>query len=91
MCAGMTGGTLYLRLQPELNLDLAALQRRIARGAEVDLRPVDASDDLHLHEMLHLYADELIHNHQVQTAECAVALLDGWEDRFVKIVPRKAD
>ena len=91
MCAGMTGGTLYLRVQPDVNLDETALQRRVACGAKVELRPVDAGDDPHLHELLHLYADELARNHQLQEADQALALLGDWRHRFVKIVPCKSE
>jgi glutamate synthase domain-containing protein 3 len=31
MCAGMTGGVLYLRMQPHLNFDRQAIHRRLAR------------------------------------------------------------
>jgi glutamate synthase (NADPH/NADH) large chain len=91
MCAGMTGGTLYLRLRPESNLDEAALERRIASGANVELQPVDAGDDPHLHELLHLYADELSRNHQLEEAGRALALLTDWRRRFVKIVPCRSE
>ena len=91
MCAGMTGGTLYLRLRPESNLDEAALERRIASGANVELQPVDAGDDPHLHELLHLYADELSRNHQLEEAGRALALLTDWRHHFVKIVPCRSE
>ncbi len=40
MCAGMTGGVLYLRLQPHLNFDQAAIQRRLGKGAKVVVQEV---------------------------------------------------
>jgi len=87
MCAGMTGGVLYLQLQPHWNLDEAALRRRIAQGAEVGLKPVEVSDGVNLRELLKAYAGELDSNHQHKEAEQVLALLDDWEARFVKIVP----
>ncbi len=89
ICAGMTGGVLYLRLWPELGLDMAAIRRRIAHGANVALGPVTAEDGVNLHELLDAYAGELVRNHQHAEAERVRALYNDWERRFVKITPRK--
>jgi glutamate synthase (NADPH/NADH) large chain len=89
MCAGMTGGVLYLHRQPALGLDEAALRRRIARGAAVVLRPVDAGDEANLRTLITAYSDELARNHQRREAERVGAMLHDWEQRFVKIVPRR--
>ena len=35
ICAGMTGGVIYVRHQPEVGLTKDAIQRRIAKGAKV--------------------------------------------------------
>ena len=37
VCSGMTGGIVYLTLQPEMGLDVAALKRRLAKGAKVGM------------------------------------------------------
>ncbi|MGC9397040.1 MAG: glutamate synthase-related protein, partial [Anaerolineae bacterium] len=89
ICAGMTGGVLYLRIWPEMGLDIAAIRRRIARGANVMLNPVAAGDGENLYELLHAYASELGRNHQQVEAEKVRELYNGWERRFVKIVPCK--
>jgi len=87
ICAGMTGGVLYLRLQPRLNFDRAAIQRRIARGASVSLRSVDDSDEPNLDYLLRQYANELGHNHQKEQAQRMLSLLADWRTSFVKILP----
>jgi len=87
MCAGMTGGVLYLRLQPHLNLDHQAILRRIARGAQVALQQVDESDHANLHELLTAYAEELTLSHQKDKATQVLTLLRDWRETFVKIVP----
>ncbi|MFN2197743.1 MAG: glutamate synthase-related protein [Anaerolineales bacterium] len=87
ICSGMTGGVLYLRLQPEMNFDLEAIQRRIAQGAKVNLGPVGPEDQANLETLLGVYAEELAHNHQEEAARQVSALLDGWQARFVKIEP----
>ncbi len=90
ICAGMTGGVLYLRLWPDMGLDMAAIRRRIARGANVILGPVTAEDGINLQELLYAYANELARNHQHAEAERVRMLYNDWERRFVKITPCKA-
>jgi glutamate synthase (NADPH/NADH) large chain len=87
ICAGMTDGVLYLHLQPEMKLDRAAIQRRIARGANVDLKPVDENDRRNLDDLLSAYAEELTRNQQTQEARQTLALLHNWQETFVKVVP----
>jgi glutamate synthase (NADPH/NADH) large chain len=92
MCAGMTGGVLYLMLQPSMNLDEAALRRRLARGAEVELLPAgDPQDRRSLEDLLRAYATELACNQQGAEAQRILSLLDGWRERFVKVVPRRSN
>jgi glutamate synthase (NADPH/NADH) large chain len=86
ICAGMTGGVLYLRLQPRLNFDRAAIQRRIARGASVALSSMDDADEPNLGYLLRQYADELGRNHQIDEAQRMLSLLVDWRTSFVKIL-----
>ena len=88
MCAGMTGGVLYLRLQPEMNFDLAAIERRIAKGAGVSVQPVDEADQAHLKDLLSQYADELSHNHQQEQAQHVLDCLQDWRSRFVRVTAK---
>ncbi|HEX7976492.1 MAG TPA: glutamate synthase-related protein, partial [Anaerolineales bacterium] len=87
MCAGMTGGVLYLRLQPHLNFDRQAIQRRLAKGAKVKLFEVTDRDYLNLRKLLAYYAEELARNHQAEEAEKALDLLGDWQNSFIKIQP----
>ena len=87
MCAGMTGGVLYLRLQPHLNFDQAAIQRRLGKGAKVSVQEVGESDLQNLRELLTMYADELKHNHQIEESQKALDLLVDWKSTFVRVVP----
>ena len=87
ICAGMTGGVLYLRPQPALNFDLQAIQRRLARGAKVVVREVDDSDEVNLQTLLAEYAEELARNQQPEEAEKTLALRNAWRSTFVKIIP----
>ncbi|NUM48754.1 MAG: hypothetical protein HUU38_28945, partial [Anaerolineales bacterium] len=87
MCAGMTGGVLYLRLQPQKNFDLGAVQRRVARGANVRICPVNEEDEGNLAFLLSVYAEELSRGHQAREAEAVLDLLQDWERTFVRVEP----
>jgi glutamate synthase (NADPH/NADH) large chain len=96
ICAGMTGGVLYLRLNRAMGLDMDAIRARIARGAATDkahpvsLTPVAAEDGANLRELIHAYAGELARNHQHREADRIRGMLENWEQQFVKIVPQKS-
>ncbi|HSL46997.1 MAG TPA: glutamate synthase-related protein [Anaerolineales bacterium] len=87
ICAGMTGGVLYLRPQPHLNFDHAAIQRRLAKGAKVVAQEVGENDLKNLRELLTIYAEELKQNHQVEEAQKILNLLVDWKNTFVRVVP----
>jgi glutamate synthase (NADPH) large chain len=87
ICAGMTGGVLYLRLQPHLNFDQAALQRRLAKGAKVVIQEVGEKDLMNLRGLLTIYADELKHNHQAEESQKVLNLLVDWRNTFARVVP----
>jgi glutamate synthase (NADPH/NADH) large chain len=87
ICAGMTGGVLYLRLQPHLNFDQAAIQRRLAKGAKVMIQEVGERDLKNLQELLTIYAEELKHNHQNEESQKILNLLMDWKNTFVCVVP----
>lgn len=87
ICAGMTGGVLYLRLQPHLNFDQAAIQRRLAKGAKVVIQEVGEHDLKNLQELLTMYAEELKHNHQTEESQKILNLLVDWKNTFIRVVP----
>jgi glutamate synthase (NADPH/NADH) large chain len=83
----MTGGVLYLRLQPHLNFDQVAIQRRLAKGAKVVVQDVGENDLKNLRELLTVYAEELRQNHQGEEAQKVTNLLVDWKNTFVRVVP----
>jgi glutamate synthase (NADPH/NADH) large chain len=87
MCAGMTGGVLYLRLQPHLNFDQAAIQRRLAKGSKVAVQETGEADLKNLRELLTIYAEELKQNHQMEEAQKVLGLLIDWRNTFVRVSP----
>jgi glutamate synthase (NADPH/NADH) large chain len=88
-CAGMTGGVLYQQLSPEFGFDVEALQRRLAKGAKVTLKPLDEGDIPQLQELLGHYIAALERTEQNETAERirSLAQANTLRRRFVKVVP----
>jgi glutamate synthase (NADPH) large chain len=87
ICAGMTGGVLYLHVQSQVGLDRDAIRRRIARGAQVRLLDVADGDEVNLRELLTAYAGELERNNQPEEASYATGLLRNWRSAFMKVQP----
>ncbi|TCS92825.1 glutamate synthase-related protein [Hazenella coriacea] len=87
ICSGMTGGVVYLRLQPQLGLDQEAIQRRIAKAAKVALGPLYDQGVQDLQELLNAYLVELIASGQLSTAQQIQLLLENLSDHFVQIIP----
>ena len=87
MCAGMSGGVIYQRVQPEKGLDLNALRRRIAEDSMVDIFPLDETGQSDITELLTRYIQILENNHQAEATEHLYQLLREPSLYFVKIAP----
>jgi len=88
-CAGMTGGRVYARVNPEWNLDREAIARRMGEGAKVELAELDAEGQLDIDDLLGHYAEELRATSQPEEAERILALARSAPENFVMIVPHK--
>ncbi len=88
--SGMTGGVVYQQLTAEMGFDQAALGKRIALGAQVDIQPVLDDDLQDLQRLLNFYIEALEHTYQYEAAEQMRALYaeNMLLARFVKVVPR---
>lgn len=87
ICAGMSGGVLYQRVQPEMNLTVDAIRRRIAAGATVDIFPLDEQGAEDVRELLTAYIRALENNNQAETAQHLYGMLLHPGAHFVKIAP----
>ncbi|CAK4824514.1 unnamed protein product [Aphanomyces euteiches] len=87
ICAGMTGGVVYQRLNPEMGLDIAALERRIAKGAKVKIESIGAQSLKDLNELLGAYQAELANSGQTDAAAQIELLLNDLVNSFVRIAP----
>jgi glutamate synthase (NADPH/NADH) large chain len=88
-CAGMTGGRVYCRVNPEWNLDADAIQRRLGEGAKVHLRELDAEGMLDVQDLLGHYAAELRATGQEGEAKRIVDLVAEPSKHFLMIVPER--
>ena len=88
--AGMTGGVVYQMLTPEMGLDIDALKLRLARGAQVEIKPLEAPDVPEIQILLGHYIDALHETHQSEVSAHILSLCAEWTlvNRFVKIVPK---
>jgi glutamate synthase (NADPH/NADH) large chain len=91
MAAGMTGGVIYQRIQPDMNLTVDAIRRRIASGAPVDIYPLNENDHQHIHDLLHHYIQTLELNNQPEAVQHLYNLLGRPQDHFVKVGPIKQE
>lgn len=90
ICSGMTGGTVYCRLDPEMGMDREALRRRLAKGAHVSIRDLEEEDIAALEELLGLYHRELLSSHQDEEADWVEGVMARCRTAFVSIVPEPA-
>jgi glutamate synthase (NADPH/NADH) large chain len=85
----MTGGRVYVRVNPEWNLDREAIERRLGAGAKVELQELDAEGLLDIDDLLGHYADELRATEQEDEADRIRSLAAAAGDSFLMIVPHK--
>ena len=88
-CAGMTGGRVYVRQNPEWNLDREAIMRRLGEGAKVSLVDLDAEGMLDIEDLLGHYAGELRATDQEEEAERMLGLAAQAAESFLMIIPEK--
>ncbi len=89
ICAGMTGGAVYLRHQPDAGMTMDAIRGRIAKGAKVSLETLSAQGKKDVQELLEKYIDILKQSGQTEEAGSLSLLLSYPEDHFVQVVPVK--
>jgi glutamate synthase (NADPH) large chain len=89
ICAGMTGGVVYLRHQPEMGLTIEAIERRIAKGAKVSVSPLSDKGKQDVAELLGKYVHLLEREGQESEAKELALLLENPEKHFVQVVPVK--
>lgn len=87
MCAGMSGGVVYQRIQPEMRLTVDAIRRRIARGAMVDIYALDEKGIADVRDLLGYYIQTLEQNNQAEEVAHLYALMNRPNDHFVMVAP----
>lgn len=89
ICAGMTGGVVYVRNQPEVGLTKDAITRRIAKGAKVSVTELNEKGKKDINELLGQYTDLLANDGQLEEANQLRSLLSDPENHFIQIIPVK--
>ncbi|SFV01885.1 glutamate synthase-related protein [Alicyclobacillus macrosporangiidus] len=89
ICSGMTGGSVYLRHDPEMGLTEEALRRRIAKGAKVALTVLDEQGVSDVTELLLAYHRELRRSGQAEAAKRLLPLIAHPAEHFRMIRPGK--
>jgi glutamate synthase (NADPH/NADH) large chain len=89
MCAGMTGGVVYLRHDAEMGLDEGLMRSRIAKGAKVAIESLCEQGVEDVVELLTVYRDELAALKQNDEVAMVDKLLEDPSTNFRQIVPVK--
>jgi glutamate synthase (NADPH/NADH) large chain len=87
LCAGMTGGVVYVKLWHEYGFDCAALQRRLAPSAQAAISPIDAHDAAMGLIAADEYRCELLKSGQADEAAQIAHIAATVERDFVAIRP----
>jgi glutamate synthase (NADPH/NADH) large chain len=87
-CAGMTGGRVYVR-HNAFGIDRQAIERRLGRGAKVELKDLDAEALIDIDDLLNSYAEELRATGQNEEADRVLDLAADATSNFLMIVPLK--
>jgi glutamate synthase (NADPH) large chain len=87
-CAGMTGGRVYVR-QNAFGIDRPAIERRLGKGAKVELKDLDNEALFDLDDLLGGYAKELQATGQDDEAKRVLDLAADATSNFLMIVPLK--
>ena len=85
ICAGMTGGVVYLRRDSNLGLTEQALKRRIAKGANVTLQPISKNGLKDVTELLLDYIRVLNEHEQYEEVALLTPLLDDIQNKFLRL------
>jgi glutamate synthase (NADPH/NADH) large chain len=88
-CAGQTGGRVYLRVNPQWNLDREALELRRGKGAKIAIEELDAEGVLDVQELLAHYCNELRVTDQDGEADRVFKLATEAEKHFLMSVPEQ--
>jgi glutamate synthase (NADPH/NADH) large chain len=88
-CAGQTGGRVYMRVNDEWGLDREAIERRLGKGALVDLEELDGEGMADVKELLDLHAQELERSGQHDEARRIRGIAAEPRSHFLMSVPRR--
>lgn len=84
--AGMTGGVIYQRIQPELGLTVEAIERRIAKGAVLKILALDEQSEADVRDLISTYIHTLEVYNQPESTRHLYDLLRNPAKHFVRLI-----
>ncbi len=84
MCAGMSGGVVYFRLDKKMKLTREALQRRLARASLAKIQKLQRNDLANVSELLTAYETALRETHQNEAADRIKMMQRNISTTFIK-------
>lgn len=91
ICSGMTGGVIYCHLDKAKGMTRQELKKRLAKGADVDIRKLSENDIKELNDLLLEYHRELLHSFQNEEARIVSRIMTHSSTGFMKIVAREEE
>ncbi|MBM6616443.1 glutamate synthase-related protein [Bacillus suaedaesalsae] len=89
ICAGMTGGAVYLRHDPTVGLTKEKLTSRLAKGAKVTITSLSKKGLEDVVDLLTSYVQVLKDHEQWEEVSYIEGLLQHPEEHFLQVVPVK--
>ncbi|WP_433748244.1 glutamate synthase-related protein [Falsibacillus pallidus] len=89
ICAGMTGGVVYLRQDEDAGLTKETILQRIAKGAKVSIEPLSEKGISDLEELLSGYMEFLKQSGQHDEAVLVEGLMGDLQANFLQVIPAK--
>lgn len=90
LASGMTGGTVYLRVAPELGLTPEFLSSRLARSAKVRLATLEPDDVAAVRQLLEVVAESYRASGQKERIGVIEQCMGDPATHFIKLVPQAA-
>ncbi|MCB0872865.1 MAG: glutamate synthase [Actinobacteria bacterium] len=87
ICSGMTGGVIFVRQNPEWNLDETAIRRRLSKAAKVSIARLEDVDVAQVVELLEPYRVALFESGQDEEADRVATLIQDPASHFLMLVP----
>jgi glutamate synthase (NADPH/NADH) large chain len=87
----MTAGVIYCHMDKTRGMTRQELKKRLAKGADVNIRKLSENDIKELNDLLLEYHRELLHSFQNEETRIVTRIMTHSSTGFVKIVAREEE